>query len=501
LVRAPRSEDVTDGELLERFVARREEAAFAELLRRYGPMVLCTCRGLLRNAHDAEDAFQATFLVLVRRAGALEKRACLGSWLYAVARRTALSARRAAARRWARERRVGAMRESEHDEQAAERELSCVLREEVSRLPEKYQAPVVLCYLEGMTNEEAARRLGCPTGTILSRLARGRDKLRGRLARRGVALSASGLAAALAQSVAPAAPPAALLTATLKAAALVAAGKTVAVGALSPGVAALTEGVLKAMFLTKLKSAAAVLLALVVAGAGLGLMGYRLWAAGPARDPEAAAPAPQVVREKAKKEAGPPRPETKGRTEPPGAPLVARLIARKDTYVLDLGGKTPEELRKLLKDPIRLPAAPAVDLALELRNSGAKDLKFLVGGYNPDVPLLLKLDGPGAVNITLRPLLADIMSKAPQQVTLAPGEGHTLPIKGLMTNRLGREGSASYWTKPGDYTLIATYKTAVSPVPKGAKDRGDGFGPVTVISAPVRLKVVQAKKAKAAAKP
>lgn len=185
------------------------------------------------------------------------------------------------------------------------------------------------------------------------------------------------------------------------------------------------------------------------------------------------------------------KPEQKSKTEPPGVTLEARLIAKKDTYILDLGGKTPEEFRKLLKGS-NVPA-PAVDLELEFRNSGDKDLRFLVGGFAPDIPLLLKLEGPGAVNIPLPAMLVRIPGKPPQQVTLAPGKTHTLPIKGLMTNRLNREGTASYWTEPGDYTLIATYKTAVSPVPKGTKDNGKGFGPVTVTSAPVKLKVVQQK--------
>jgi hypothetical protein len=180
------------------------------------------------------------------------------------------------------------------------------------------------------------------------------------------------------------------------------------------------------------------------------------------------------------------------KTDPPGVPLEARLIAKKDTYVLDLGGKTPQEFRKLLKG-LKVPA-PAVDLELEFRNSGDKDLTFLVGGFAPDIPLLLKLEGPGAVNVALRALFVRIASKPPQKVTLAPGKTRTLPIKSLMTARLNREGSASYWTEPGAYTLIATYKTAVSPVPKGAKDNGQGFGSVTVTSAPVKLKVVQKKE-------
>jgi hypothetical protein len=201
-------------------------------------------------------------------------------------------------------------------------------------------------------------------------------------------------------------------------------------------------------------------------------------------------PAPGVPVAKADDQA---KPEEKGRTDPAGVPLEARLIAKEDTYALDLGGKTPEEYRKLLKDHPYAPA-PAVDLELEYRNSGDKEIKFLAGGANPGSPLLLKLDGPGAVNIALP---ANLRSKSetvpPMPVALAPGKTYTLPVKGLMTSNLGREGSASYWTEQGDYTLVATYKTAVSPVPEGSKDAGNGFGPVTVVSAPVKLKVVEKK--------
>jgi RNA polymerase sigma factor (sigma-70 family) len=485
LVRAPRSPDATDGELLERFVARRDEAAFEDLLRRHGPMVLSVCRGLLRNPHDADDAFQAAFLVLVRRAASLEKRACLGSWLYGVAYRTALNSRRTAARRRARERRAGAMPKSEYQEQAAtERELQWVLREEVSRLPEKYRAPIVLCYLEEKTYEEAARRLGCPKGTLLSRLARGRDKLRVRLVRRGVALSAGGLAAALAENVAPAALPVPLLTATIRSAALVAAGKTIAAGALSPGVAALTEGVLKAMFLTKRKSVAVILLVLAVAGTGLGLLGYRLQAADPPKKLEAAAPAPSTADE--------PKPEEKGRTEPPGVPLEARLIAKESTYVLDLGGKTPEEFKKAVEegqDTGQQPQPPVVDLVLEITNKSDKDVKIWFKGDAVTYDLALK--GPGAVSARSG-VVFDTILHGPEAMTLEAGKAHSIKLAYLEYGFRGA-GSRAYWTQSGDYTLTATYKTAVSPVPAGAKDNGNGFGLVTVVSAPVELKVVKKK--------
>jgi hypothetical protein len=183
-------------------------------------------------------------------------------------------------------------------------------------------------------------------------------------------------------------------------------------------------------------------------------------------------------------------PQEKSKTDPPGVPLEAKLVAKKDTYTLDLGGRTPEEFRKLLKGSSQ--TAPVVDLELEFRNGGDKDLAFLVGGTNPDIPLLLKLEGPGAVNVTLPALAAGMVSIPPKPVALAPGKTHTLPIKSLMTNRIGREGTASYWTEPGDYTLTATYKTAVSPRPDGAREtRRANFegGFVTVTTPPLKLKV------------
>jgi RNA polymerase sigma factor (sigma-70 family) len=257
LVLAHPGGDVPDGELLRRFVARQDESAFAALVRRHGPLVLGVCRRILRNRQDAEDAFQATFLVLVRRAGSIRKPASLASWLHGVARRTALTARRAAARRRAKESQV-----MPRADRAAEApaDLAAVLDEELAGLPEKYREAIVLCDLEGRPRREAARVLGCAEGTVASRVARGRALLAGRLARRGPALSAGALALLLAQGAAPACVPAALVGSTVKAALLVAAGKAAAAGALAAPVAALMEGVLKAMLLNKLKAATAVLL-------------------------------------------------------------------------------------------------------------------------------------------------------------------------------------------------------------------------------------------------
>jgi RNA polymerase sigma factor (sigma-70 family) len=262
---SPPDQGPADGQLLARFVTDRDEAAFAALVRRYGPMVFGVCRRLLHDAHEAEDAFQATFLVLVHKAPSIGRPESLGPWLHGVAYRTAARARQAARRR-AREREAAAMPNSDPVVEAVWGELRVLLDQELGRLAQKYRAPLVLHYLEGKSTEEVARQLGCPKGTVLSRLARGRDRLRDRLVRRGAALSVWALVTVLAEKAAPAAVPAVVAEGAIKAAVLTAAGQAAA-GAIPAGVAALTEGVLRAMFLSKLKVAAAVVLALGMASA------------------------------------------------------------------------------------------------------------------------------------------------------------------------------------------------------------------------------------------
>jgi RNA polymerase sigma factor (sigma-70 family) len=204
-----------DGALLARFAERREEAAFAALLQRHGPMVLGLCRRLLGHAQDAEDVFQATFLVLAKKAGSVRKRDSVGSWLHGVARRLALRARAQRSLRGERERAAVAPAPSAA---SAWQDLEAALDEELGRLPEKFRAPLVLCHLEGHTHEEAARLLGVPLGTVRSRVARARERLRDALSRRGVALSAAAFATAVAAGTAAAAVPPSLFTATLTAA-------------------------------------------------------------------------------------------------------------------------------------------------------------------------------------------------------------------------------------------------------------------------------------------
>jgi RNA polymerase sigma factor (sigma-70 family) len=262
----PADRDLADRHLLERFVRGQDQAAFAALVQRHGPMVLGVCRRLLHDAHQAEDAFQATFLVLVHKARSIGRPESLGPWLHGVAYRTAARARQAARRR-TREREAAGMPDGDPAVELVWRELRQVLDEELGRLAEKYRAPLVLFYLEGKTTEEVARQLGCPKGTVLSRLARGRDRLRHRLVRRGVALSAGLMAGVLTEQATAAAVPAALALGTVKAAVLTAAGQAAA-GAIPATVAALTKGVVRAMLLSQLKVVAAVALALTVAAAG-----------------------------------------------------------------------------------------------------------------------------------------------------------------------------------------------------------------------------------------
>ena len=247
-----------DEQLLERFLARRDEAAeeaFAELVQRHGPMVLGVCRRILGDAHEAEDAFQATFLVLARKAASVVSREKVASWLYGVAVRTAKEARVRAARRRAREERVSTPVHVEPPDDGSPEELRDILDEELARLPARHRGAVVLCELEGLSRPEAARRLGIPEGTLSSRLARAKAQLRDRLASRGVSLPVAALSAILVREAKATILPLHLLESTVQAATFVAAGPTAAAG-LSASVASLSEGVIKTMLIAKLKGIA-----------------------------------------------------------------------------------------------------------------------------------------------------------------------------------------------------------------------------------------------------
>ncbi len=280
-VLAPPADGVADRQLLEAFVAGRQEAAFAALMRRHGAMVFGVCRRVLSDWHDAEDAFQATFLVLARQAGSIRRRESVASWLYGVAYRVSLKAKTTAARRRRHERQRPIVPAAQAGAAAGLDELRRVLDEELARLPEKYRAPLVLCYLEGKARDEAAGLLGWSAGALKGRLERGRELLRRRLERRGLALSVALLVTALSQTAAKAALPAPLLAATLNAAVPIAAG-TAAAGSISASVAALTEGVLYTMTMIRLALTTALLLAVGTLTAGTGWITYQALADDPA---------------------------------------------------------------------------------------------------------------------------------------------------------------------------------------------------------------------------
>jgi RNA polymerase sigma factor (sigma-70 family) len=256
IVAPPSESAVSDGDLLGRFVGRGDQAAFTALVKRHGPMVFHVCRRLLRSTDNAEDAFQATFLVLVQKARSIGRPDSLGNWLYGVAYRTALKARATARQRQKHEHEASPWRAEAIDENSID-DLGPLVDEEVNRLPEKYRAPFVLCCLEGKTNADAARMLGCPRGTVLSRLARARSKLRARLRRRGVVPAVLG-ALVSGENTASAALPARLLGAAVHNAMHFASGQTSS----TAQTVVLAKGVMKAMFISKLKTLAVVVVAI-----------------------------------------------------------------------------------------------------------------------------------------------------------------------------------------------------------------------------------------------
>jgi RNA polymerase sigma factor (sigma-70 family) len=253
-------QELSDRELLARFVAARDDAAFTVLIERHGPMVFGVCRRALPNFHDAEDACQATFLVLARKAASVRKKTALSSWLHGVACRVAVNLKRNHARRQSREGRVEAPAQKDPPAEVSWREVQAILDDELEQLPERYRTPVILCYLECLTRDEAAQQLGLSPGSLHGRLERARDLLRQRLTRRGLTLAAAMSAAALGERVAQAALAPTFVVSSTRAALLLAAGQPLSESIVATHVLALAQEVLKTMFLNQLKVGAAVVL-------------------------------------------------------------------------------------------------------------------------------------------------------------------------------------------------------------------------------------------------
>jgi RNA polymerase sigma factor (sigma-70 family) len=291
LATVPKAKDRTDGDLLRTFLSDNDQPAFTELVRRHAPMVLSVCRRVLYNAQDAEDAFQAAFLLLARQAASIRQTESLAGWLHGVAYRMATNARRAASRRRRHETQSTAVSPPNPAWTVAWREVQAVLDEEIQRLPEVYRQPFVLCCLENRSCAETARQLGLKEGTVWSRVARARQKLQVRLTKRGVALTAVLGAAALSGNTALSAVPPSLISSSIQAATHVAAAPTTVSGLVSPNVAALVEGGNRGMVLTKGKTLMLLLLtALGVGVAGASVLAQREGPPTPAKPRQETAP-------------------------------------------------------------------------------------------------------------------------------------------------------------------------------------------------------------------
>jgi RNA polymerase sigma factor (sigma-70 family) len=473
--------------LLKRFVQDREIAALEELVHRHAPMVLGVCRRILENSHDAEDAFQATFLIMVRRAAAIRKPDAVGAWLYAVARQTAIRSRKARRRRDQFQVQTGpAMDQApggENSEEAEWRELRPVLDEELGRLPEKYRAPVVLCYLEGRSNTEAAEQLGWPIGTVKGRLARARLLLQNRLTRRGVALGAALIATSAATRAALASDvPQELTRATIQEALRVAGGSAPS----SAAVTTLFNAGLRAT-LSKAQLIGAVVGLLGLCALSVVVVHYVIAGRGPGPATRHTIPWEQIYRE-----------ANTGRTEPAGVRLTAQVVGARDFYTLDLGGLLAEEFRKRLGyGPQRpgvgggaLPPSPEVGLRLEMTNTGKEEVRIRVRGDSNKLTIDLK--GPGAVYASLTGMVVAPIRREPEILVVAPGQTVVVADTATLAFPKPDVGSQAYWTAPGEYRLTVSYLVDLSPAPDKAPYAGGGFGQVTVHSAPITLKVVEA---------
>ncbi|HEY7153344.1 MAG TPA: sigma-70 family RNA polymerase sigma factor [Gemmataceae bacterium] len=376
--------DTTDADLLQRFAMRHEEAAFAAILERHGPLVLGVCRRVLDDTHDAEDAFQATFLVLARRASSIRRGASLASWLYGVAYRVA------------REARIQKARRSFHEKEAATRlsqdglasdspdDLRPILDEELQRLPEKYRAPLVLHYLEGKSKQEAANQLGWTEGTVSGRLDRARKLLRRRLLKRGIGLSAGFLASMDSTPSVLAMVPQALQESALRAA-IGFASSPAAAGAASTLVTSLAEAVLRGMFMTRIKFTVSLLLLAGLVASGTGLTAH--YVAGFASSAVQPGDPPSPLAHKGEEPAQNPPPPLAQEQEPPPPeePDEFEEPGPKDIAVARLEAISPERWEASWKTDLEVidqPAGPVLrrltrelGLSMEASETQERDLE------------------------------------------------------------------------------------------------------------------------------
>lgn len=291
LAKAPGDSQTPDQELVERFLQQRDQSAFEALVRRHGALVYKVARRLLHQEQDAEDVFQATFLTLARKASSLRKPGSVASWLHGVAHRLALQMRAAGINRSAHESRV-AVRRTDQLAEITVREAQELLDDELRCLSAKYRAPLVLCYLEGATRDEAARQLHLSLATLKRRLERGRELLRIRLEHRGLTVASALSGLLLTESAAQTAVPGPLVASTVQAALLIAADKPLVAGLVSTKAATLMEGMVRLMWITKLRIVA-LYIAIAVAATGTGLIAHRAWASkSPAAKTEQGLPFP-----------------------------------------------------------------------------------------------------------------------------------------------------------------------------------------------------------------
>ena len=314
--------DKPDRELVERYLGH-EQTAFSLLMQRHGPMILGICRRLAADPHAAEDGFQATFMVLIRQAASIRKKESLAPWLHGVARRLVLKARARAAANRRREERTLLMASPDPVQELTVRELRSCLDEEIAQLPVKYQTPILLCYFEGKSYNQAAQEIGCPKTTFTNRLNRGLELLRRQLNCRGITLAGAALATAVTEAAAAPPLPAILAVNTMKAASLLGGGKAVACGCLTATALALAEEALTGMLLVKGKIVLMVL-ALGLAVGGVGWAGYKGIPETGQPGPKALVQAPTI-----KKQVDEPTKEEKGvARDLYGDPLPEGAVAR-----------------------------------------------------------------------------------------------------------------------------------------------------------------------------